>query len=532
MRDAKGRVDDARRDFFKLLGVGAAGGSGVAAALFSPEALAYGGPYAPAFGLDPTTTFMNIGTTGSTPIAVLRNLAQNNAAIARDPTQSFNTQDMRNIVAPGFGADPFELVMSFNTTDGMNKILHGLEFAPGDEIITTNMEHPGGNSPMSVLADRRGVVLKRVNLPTNDAYSDATVLARFQALLTNNTKAIVFSSPPFLTGIRLPEKPLCQWAASQGLISVIDGAHGPGMLALNFHDIGCDFYAGAGHKWQCGPGQTGILYVRNNTGPAAPSTYTKAVIDRRRARHADPARLHQHDAAAGLLARGLGRLQQDRGQHAARRRPRSGRQRRRDADEHRQPVVSGAAGAAGVLPAVGPVGPPGDRELHRQPGAVPALAHRRHLGPALARHAVRREHAEPRPDRADRVQPVFPGSRLQRRAHRGTGDGPDDGLGQCRRGDAPGSRCRHPQCQHAAHAARQPRDQRERRRQRRRGDELPSAADLDAPVPLDGRRRQVRRRAAGDRSAPLTRPEPGAVAASAPRRPLAAAPGLLPARRD
>ena len=36
------------------------------------------------------------------------------------------------------------------------------------------------------------------------------------------------------------------------------------MLDLNFHDIGCDFYAGSGHKWQCGPGATGILFVLNS----------------------------------------------------------------------------------------------------------------------------------------------------------------------------------------------------------------------------------------------------------------------------
>ena len=275
--EAQERLHEGRRDFFKALGLGATAASGLGAALHSTPALAYGGPYASAFPLDPARTFMNIGTTGSTPIPVLKNLAANNALIARDPTQSFNTQDMRNLIAAGFGADPFEIVMSFNTTDGMSKILNGMQFSPGDEIITTNMEHPGGNSPMAITSDRRGVVLRRVNLPTNDAYSDATVLQRFQALLNNNTKAICFSSPPFLTGIRLPEKLLCQWAAAQGLMSVIDGAHGPGMLNLNFHDIGCDFYAGAGHKWQCGPGQTGILYVRNNTTPAAPATYTKNV---------------------------------------------------------------------------------------------------------------------------------------------------------------------------------------------------------------------------------------------------------------
>jgi selenocysteine lyase/cysteine desulfurase len=275
--EAQERLHEGRRQFFKTLGVGAGAASGLAATLYSAPVLAYGGPYAAAFSLDPARTFMNIGTTGSTPTMVLKNLAVNNALVARDPTVTFATQDMRNLIAAGFGADPFEIVMCFNTTDGMSKIFAGIDLRAGDEIISTNMEHPGGNSPMQIMADRRGVIIRRMNLPTNDAYSDAEVLARFAALRTNNTKAIMFSSPPFLTGVRLPEKLLCQWAAQNGLISIIDGAHGIGMLALNFHDIGCDFYAGAGHKWQCGPGQTGILYVRNNFAPAAPAAYTKSV---------------------------------------------------------------------------------------------------------------------------------------------------------------------------------------------------------------------------------------------------------------
>ena len=172
---------------------------------------------------------------------------------------------MRNTIAPGFGAHPFEIAISANTTDGMSVIFNGIEASPGDEIISTNMEHGGGNSPMQIKADRTGMVIKRMNLPTNDAYSDAVVLSRFQALQTPNTKFIMFSSPPYLTGIRLPERLLCEWAASQGIVSIIDGAHGPGMLNLNFQEMGVDFYAGSGHKWQCGPGGTGILYVRNQS---------------------------------------------------------------------------------------------------------------------------------------------------------------------------------------------------------------------------------------------------------------------------
>lgn len=267
-------MNASRRDFFRKVGAGSIAASGAGALLTPLDALAYGGPYSKAFVLDKSMLFMNVGTTGSTPREVLKSLDKNNTAVATDPRLTFSTQEMRNTIAQGFGADPNEIVMSFNTTDGMSKIFAGCQFNPGDEIITTNMEHPGGNSPMQITADRRGLVIRRVGLPTNDAYSDAEVLARFQALLTGNTKAIMFSSPPFLTGVRLPEKLLCQWAANQGLFSIIDGAHGPGMLNLDFHDIGCDFYAGAGHKWQCGPGQTGIMYVRNNF---APHPYAKDV---------------------------------------------------------------------------------------------------------------------------------------------------------------------------------------------------------------------------------------------------------------
>jgi len=63
-------------------------------------------------------------------------------------------------------------------------------------------------------------------------------------------------------------------ARDNGLISIVDGAHAPGMIELDFHDLGCDFYAAPGHKWQCGPGSTGILYLRNH-GDNLPQFWTQ-----------------------------------------------------------------------------------------------------------------------------------------------------------------------------------------------------------------------------------------------------------------
>jgi isopenicillin-N epimerase len=273
VQEAEEKVHAGRREFFKLTGLTAAA-AGAAGLGVPSSAFAYGGIYAPSFILEDGNLYMNIGTTGSTPKDVLRGLGRNEAAIAKDPLITFSTQNLRNSIAAGFGADPNEIVMSFNTTDGMSKIMAGLDLNPGDEIITTNMEHPGGTGPMNINRDRDGVVYRTINLPTGDAMTDTEVLARFNAARNGNTRAIVFSSPPFLTGTRLNEQQLCAWAAQNGLISIIDGAHAIGMINLNFHTMGVDFYAGSGHKWQCGPGQTGIAYVRNGNSAGA---YTRTV---------------------------------------------------------------------------------------------------------------------------------------------------------------------------------------------------------------------------------------------------------------
>jgi isopenicillin-N epimerase len=276
--EAAERVRSARRDFMKLFGYGAAGLMMGGLSLgedgmpeLIPSALADSSgksPYGKAFNFAGKLLYMNIGTTGASPTRVVSDFYQDYQDIASNPTAYFfGQQVMRNTIAPGFGCDPYELVLSFNTTDGLWRIVMGIPFQAGDELITTNMEEDAGNSAVNILRDRFGVVVKTVNLPTNDAYSDQEVLDRFAAQFTSNTKAILFSSPIYLTGARLPAKALCLWAAAKGIISIVDGAHLPGMTTLNLHDMGCDFFSGAGHKWQCGPGQTGFLYIRNGNHP-------------------------------------------------------------------------------------------------------------------------------------------------------------------------------------------------------------------------------------------------------------------------
>jgi selenocysteine lyase/cysteine desulfurase len=83
------------------------------------------------------------------------------------------------------------------------------------------------------------------------------------AYITARTRVLFFSHIPTVTGVVLPAKELCALARGKGVISAVDGAHVPGMMRLNLHDLGCDMYSSSPHKWLQAPKGTGFLYVRD-----------------------------------------------------------------------------------------------------------------------------------------------------------------------------------------------------------------------------------------------------------------------------
>lgn len=234
---------------------------------------------------------MNTGTTGSQPLFSLLNLGVYNLYKSMDPKdweKNLNADypDLfpvssgmmgasaltarQEAVAAQYGANPDEIVLSYNTTDACNLIFAGTPWNPGDRIITTHWEHPALNGPMAWARDYRGVDIRIVELPSNftAGITVADVVSLFEAELqglpSGNKQYIAFSEIFYKNGLRMPVTQLCQLAASYGAFSIIDTAHGWGMLPINCHDYGADFIAGAGHKWLCGGPGTGILYARNS----------------------------------------------------------------------------------------------------------------------------------------------------------------------------------------------------------------------------------------------------------------------------
>jgi len=155
---------------------------------------------------------------------------------------------LRARVAALMGCDPGELALTGATTDGVNAVVGGLDLGPGDEVLTTDEEHPGVLAPLGLARKRRGIEVR---------------IAPFEELAGQvgpKTRLVACSHVSWLTGRVANTAALAECGAPV----LLDGAQGLGAVATDVRELGCDYYAASGQKWLCGPIGTGYLYVRED----------------------------------------------------------------------------------------------------------------------------------------------------------------------------------------------------------------------------------------------------------------------------
>lgn len=209
------------------------------------------------FPLSNKIAYLNNGTMGPSPYSVIEE--QYKATLDVDTTGNYGGwEEAVPALAKFVGVDEDEICLTHNVTEGINIICWGLHLKKGDEVIITNHEHVGNALPWLNRAKVEGIVLKTVAL----ANTAAQTLNNISALITKKTRVIAVPHMPCTQGQVLPVKEICALAKEKGIYSFIDGAHGPGMLQLDLHNMGCDFYASCCHKWMLAPKGTGFLYVK------------------------------------------------------------------------------------------------------------------------------------------------------------------------------------------------------------------------------------------------------------------------------
>jgi selenocysteine lyase/cysteine desulfurase len=259
-----------RRTFLSSLGALSLTG------LMAPRALAQsGGPKqqvprglgAPDdFLFEPGLTYLQTGSLGPSPrpvmertMAVWKELELNPAEQGYGPLEAA-MEGVRAKAAAFIGCHTGELVLTSCTTEGMNWVAQGLAFSPGERVLTTDQEHPGGRVCWDYVARRYGVALDVVPIPPGENDPQA-IVEGFAKRITPRTRVLSFSHLLTSTGLRMPVAELSALARRAGCLSVVDGAQAVGGIDVNVKALGCHVYATSGHKWLLAPKGTGLLYL-------------------------------------------------------------------------------------------------------------------------------------------------------------------------------------------------------------------------------------------------------------------------------
>jgi len=180
-------------------------------------------------------------------------------SLSMEATQRY--EEAREKVSSFIGApNPESLIWVRNTTEAINLVSSTwgrANIGPGDEILTSEMEHHSNIVPWQLLAKSTGAKLRFLRVK-NDWTLD---LSDLDQLINHDTKLVALTHMSNVLGTINPVKQIATKAHSVGAAVLIDGAQSVPHMPVNVQDLDCDFLAFSGHK-MLGPTGIGGLYVR------------------------------------------------------------------------------------------------------------------------------------------------------------------------------------------------------------------------------------------------------------------------------
>jgi len=203
-----------------------------------------------AFPVLERVAYLNSGTDGPLPAAAVAAAQQELESQARDGRLPAHFErrvelqaGLRSAYARLLAAPVEQIALTTSATDGLGRVIAGLGLDRGDEIVTSDQEHPGLLGPL-VAARRRGVNVR------------AVPLAHAAEAVGPETKLVAISHVSWIGGDVAPPA-----LAELDVPVIMDGAQGAGAIHVDPRALGCVAYAAAGQKWLCGADGTGFLWI-------------------------------------------------------------------------------------------------------------------------------------------------------------------------------------------------------------------------------------------------------------------------------
>lgn len=153
-----------------------------------------------------------------------------------------------------------EIIMTRNTTEGINLIARGLEWKKGEEIVTSLIEHHSNFIVWLRVKNNYGIELEIVS-PKEPVEQGLPDITDFEKIIDEKTKLVALTHVSNVLGVITPIEEITKIAHEHGAYVLVDGAQSVPHIKVDVQKIGCDFLAFSGHK-MCAPTGSGALYIR------------------------------------------------------------------------------------------------------------------------------------------------------------------------------------------------------------------------------------------------------------------------------
>ncbi len=220
----------------------------------------------PIYNNIPNLVYLDSGATALKPQCVLDkmneyyssygvNIHRGVYALSYHATEEYDKA--REIIANFINSDFKEVVFTKNVSDALNKICLMLEHKlnPGDEVITSELEHHSSVLPWMKACERKNAQLKYI--PLNE--EGRITVENFKKVLSNKTKIVAITLVSNVMGYLTPIKEIIDLAHEQGAIVIVDAAQAVQHFPIDVKKLNCDVLAFSGHK-AMGPTGIGVLY--------------------------------------------------------------------------------------------------------------------------------------------------------------------------------------------------------------------------------------------------------------------------------
>jgi len=228
-----------------------------------------GAPARRLFQLEDGAVYLNHGSYGATPRVVTAAQRAWQDRLEAEPSRFMDREFRPGLRAAAerlsrhLGVDGDAVAMVENATQAINAVLRSLDLKAGDEILINDQTYNAVRNTVRWIASRSGAVVREIVLPF-PAFSDDAVVDAFSRGLNDHTRLVLIDHVTSPTALVLPVARLAAAARDAGAQVLIDGAHAPGMLALDLPALGCDWYTGNCHKWLFAPKGCAFLWAADS----------------------------------------------------------------------------------------------------------------------------------------------------------------------------------------------------------------------------------------------------------------------------